>query len=102
VEIVPHWIANRTSANEHTLRILMAILTMFCTSGVFKMLQNVWLESYNELLEKDVYDIQQSLKNNGRIDIDDLDWSIRILQSIKDAIPPTTNNPTEEKPKKDE
>jgi len=98
---IPTWICAKTNWNLHYTRIGTFVILMMLADVFLKSLNKASLDKYNELLEKDVYEIQQSLKDNGRIDVEDIDVAIDMLNTIKGAVPPTASNPTTEEPKKD-
>lgn len=92
---LPEMICNKTGWNPDVVRITTIVVALLVSNHLTKECNKQWLTEYNDLLKKDVYEIQQALKEQGRIDVEDIDWSIHVLQLIKDATNP-------DKDKKDE
>ena len=83
--LLSKWISPNTS----TLRFVLYIIsTSLISGGIMSTANKVWLKAHNDLLERDVYAIQQALSNKGRIDADELDFMIQALTKIKEAVPP--------------
>lgn len=90
--LIPTEWSNQFHIPITTARVITFLLTSIASYGAFSYIQQIWLEAYNRLLAKEAYDIQQALKEYGRIDIEDIDVVIKTLQIIKDA-----NNPNQNK-----
>lgn len=83
--LIPTQLSNQFNIPITTSRIITFLLTSITSYGILNHIQHIWLEAYNRLLAKEAYDIQQILKECGRIDIEDIDEAIKTLQMIKDA-----------------
>jgi len=89
--LIPTQLSNHFNIPITTTRIITFLLTSITSYGILNHIQHIWLEAYNSLLSKEAYDIQQALKECGRIDIEDIDEAIKTLQIIKDATDPNQN-----------
>lgn len=88
---VPVIISISTDINPKLIWIITTIISAVTTNGLSKVMNNLCVSAYNDEAEHDAYILQQSLKKSGLCDIDkeELDKAIKILQTIKDAQPPT-------------
>lgn len=83
--LIPPALSTQFNIPIEVARAITFLMTSAISYGILHHTHHVWLETYNRLLSRDAYEIQQSLKDYGRIDIEDIDQAIQTLQMIKDA-----------------
>lgn len=94
--LLPSGLINKFDIPINIARAITFLLTAGITYGILDKAHEVWLLAHNEMLKKDVYDIQNLLKQYGKIEIDDIDGLIKMLTEIRDA-----TNPDQPEQKKD-
>lgn len=88
---IPLIISKFTDMDSKLVWVISLIISTATTNGLSKVINNLCVSAYNDEAEHDAYILQQSLKKGGLCDIDkgELDKAIKILQTIRDAEPPT-------------
>lgn len=94
--LLPSGLINKFDIPINIARAITFLLTAGITYGILDKAHEVWLLAHNEMLKKDVYEIQNLLKQYGKIEIDDIDGLIKMLTEIRDA-----TNPDQPEQKKD-
>lgn len=71
--------------NESIARAVVFVCSVTISNGLMKMVNKAHIMSYNELLEKEVYQIQNALKDHAYVEPEDLDVLIKAFTQIRDA-----------------
>lgn len=93
---LPKWIAPHVNATEHTIRVITFVASLLMSGRILTHCNNIWVQTHDEMLKQDTYDVQQTLSNIGIVNMDELDDIIKVLNDIKNA-----KNPKETKPEED-
>lgn len=93
---LPKWIAPHVNATEHTVRVITFVASLFVSGRILTRCNNVWAQAHDEMLERDTYNVQQTLANIGIVNMDELDDIVKVLTEIKNAKNPDVENKTEE------
>lgn len=82
--LLPSGLVNKFDIPINIARAITLLLTTGITYGILDKAHEVWILAHNEMLEKDVYEIQNALKQYGKIEITDIDNVIQLLTEIRD------------------
>lgn len=93
---LPKWIAPHVNVTEHTIRVITFVASLFVSGRALTHCNNVWVQTHDEMLDEDAYNVQQTLANIGIVNMDELDDIIKVLNDIKNA-----KNPKEKKTEED-
>ena len=93
---LPKWIAPHVNITEHTIRVITFVASLFVSGRALTHCNDAWVQTHDELLEEETYNVQQTLANIGIVDMDELGDVIKVLNDIKNA-----KNPEETKPEED-